>query len=279
MSIYIYKQCPDDRARGSKGTSSCGSTTTTQQQFKEIAFWYRDMGTQISATANAWTYNNTMRGVYYSQWDFSGSLYADSDNSLCAFSPRIFRGDGAKGKHKFTPCGIACNCSGKRCCSEHLCCCKEKNPTTSVWVQMADWRFDTGVPSGTGQGQGPDYNSEVHWFFPQFGFTAGPSTSYCVSNPHCGIHDWCCWGTCGRDVVRGGWSYSGGAFSFTANGYWHSDAKYGCGYCWNATKPCPPGSSPTAVCCCNEGSHDIWARWQMTVTIRKGAKSSLRCGV
>jgi len=198
--IYIYKQCPEESLAG-KGQMSqlccqpcdegnCCGDSEVRTVFAQLAFWLRDMGQQISGSANYWAYSNTMRGQYYTEINWSGNLQG-GEADLCTFAPRTFTGTGAKQKFSFTGC-VGCNSTPqeKWCCRGNdmgkfswQCPCElcDSTPTLPVTFTTGNgWEWDS---SGTFGTKGPTYNNQVYWQFPTF--QIGPvSTNMCWCTPN-----------------------------------------------------------------------------------------------
>lgn len=315
MAIYVYRQCPPTTRYGNMEYSSCGGPKCTQQQAIDIAKWHRDMGPKITVSANYWAYNQTKRGVYYTQWDFNGPL-TDNDVDVCNWGPRTFTGSGVKGTHNFTPCG----CDPHGClngfsaeCEAFSCYC-EKFPTEDAEFTTGNWHYMVGNIEET-------YSSEICWEFPVFRMGT-VCTADCLCNPlvcgnNCGGCDRGCgdgnyWSAywfncCDEQTTRGTWQYDSsgtGKFTFKASWYWYNDEyQSNCGNCCDKcmARCKDENGNPTENCCCCCGCcdpgpkktdpcessgqsgckkyHDIWHKGEYSVTVTGGAKSSLKCEV
>ena len=304
--IYIYKQCPEESLAG-KGQMSqlccqpcdegnCCGDSEVRTVFAQLAFWLRDMGQQISGSANYWAYSNTMRGQYYTEINWSGNLQG-GEADLCTFAPRTFTGTGAKQKFSFTGC-VGCNSTPqeKWCCRGNdmgkfswQCPCElcDSTPTLPVTFTTGNgWEWDS---SGTFGTKGPTYNNQVYWQFPTF--QIGPvSTNMCWCTPN--YAGWSYFFTQCVTRTLAYWQYNQDSFKFTLNWFWENDAEFPDGKCWKMLggKECcgdPPGSDASPEerarynnCFeCAEGPHDVWQRGAFTVTINKGSVNSMRCRV
>ena len=300
---YIWKQCPEESLAGKQSVMNemcctdgvCGSDEL-ETVFASLAYWTRDMGTQISGTANYWAYSNTMRGQYYTEINWSGNLTAPAA-ALCNFAPRTFKGGGAKQKFTFTRC-VPCPSGDEehRCCrgfdmglSGFQCPCYEcdQAPTHEVTFSTKGWQWWSGGDFGA---LGPTYNNSIFWKVPVF--TMGPvSTGTCFCSPN--EPGWGYFGTRCKETVYATWSGGEDSFQFTVNWFWENDPElFPDGYCWRRLggKECcgdPPGPGASdeeqesyANCTeCSEGPHDIWQRGGFSVTINKGAPDAQRCPV
>jgi hypothetical protein len=279
MSIYIYKECPPYTSYGSVEYSSCGGRINSQVQAADIARWHRDMGPTVTASANYWAYNQTKRGVYYTEWNFNGTL-TGNDVGICHWDTRTFSGSGATGKMTFTPCGCDCSDIAKQCsggfnagCPQCGCGC-EQFPQSSVSFSTGTWKYDTGCAD-------PTYSCETHWRYPVF--CLGPvCTADCMCNPFYSYWSQYWFHPCEEQTTRANWSFSGNTWSFTANWFWYaSDYTSDCGNCCIGIckERCQPPNSHRCCNCCGCFPHDIWHKGQFTVTVTKGPKSSLKCAV
>ena len=294
--IYVYKQCPEESLAG-KGQMSqmccypcsagdCCGDSELETVFSQLAFWLRDMGNQISGSANYWAYSNTMRGQYYTEINWSGNLQG-TEADLCSFAPRTFTGGGAKQKFSFTHCvGCETTPEGKWCCrgndmgqSTFQCPCDqcEQTPTLDVsFTTGPSWEWDSAGQFGE---NGPTYSNGAYWKPPVF--QIGPiSTDMCWCTPN--DAGWGYFSTRCAEKTLAYWQFSGSSFTFSVNWFWQNKEEFPDGYCWKMLggKECcdPPGpdASPEEQehynnCFeCAEGSHDIWQRGGFTVTINQG---------
>lgn len=287
---YIWMQCPDEGLAGKQSVMNemcctdgvCGSDEL-ETVFASLAYWTRDMGTQVSGTANYWAYSNTMRGQYYTEINWSGNLTAPAAN-LCNFAPRTFRGGGARQKFTFTRC-VSCPTGNAQhyCCrgfdmgtSPFQCPCGqcEQQPTHNVSFSTSGWNWWSGGDFGE---SGPTYNNSIFWKVPVF--TMGPvSTKTCFCSPN--ESGWIFFGTRCKETVYASWTGGEDSFQFTVNWFWENDpALFPDGYCWRRLggRSCC-GDDPNCTEC-SVGPHDIWQRGAFTVTINKGARDAQRCPV
>jgi len=291
---YIWKQCPEESLAGKQSVMNemcctdgvCGSDEL-ETVFASLAYWTRDMGTQISGTANYWAYSNTMRGQYYTEINWSGNMTAPPAE-LCRFAPRTFKGEGATQTFTFTRC-VACppepNNDESYCCrgfdmgkSNFQCPCAQcdETPTHEVTFSTKGWNWWSGGDFGA---KGPTYNNSIFWKVPTF--KMGPvNTATCFCSPN--EPGWAYFGTRCVETVYATWSGGEDSFQFTVNWFWESPPEeHPDGYCWQQVggQSCC-GDDPDPNCTeCAEGPHDIWQRGGFSVTINKGAADTQRCPV
>jgi len=289
---YIWKQCPEEGLAGKQSVMNemcctdgvCGSDEL-ETVFASLAYWTRDMGTEISGTANYWAYSNTMRGQYYTEINWGGNMTAPSAE-LCNFAPRTFKGTGATQTFTFTRC-VPCPSGNEThyCCrgndmglSGFQCPCIEcdRNPTHPVSFSTSGWNWYSGGDFGA---LGPTYNNSIFWKVPVF--KMGPvSTTTCFCSPN--ESGWGYFSTRCKETVYASWTGGEDSFQFTVNWFWENDPElFPDGYCWRRVggQSCC-GDDPDPDCTeCSEGPHDIWQRGGFSVTINKGAADPQRCPV
>ena len=276
--IYIWKQCPGDRGRGSpQSVSPCGAQDKVTTTAKEVAKWLRDMGDTITVSFNLNSWHNTRRGPYTSTWSGEVQCTTQEETDFCNFDGRTFTGQGGTVTHHFFACnGCSEDCGGYLCPDGD-----EGTWEVDVSATLNSWVFDPSVPSPS-ETDGPNYTSQIHWNNPIVCLTPKNCSGICELAAYTFCTDACLpgavhlygnWFTSSANITQGTWSFNPSAFTFRANWNFQNPESQGCP-CWNVAT-----GNEEKPCKCYDGEHDIRSRGSINIVIAQGGANPLRCPI